>query len=102
MSSLRATLFGKADQARRDVAFTLGRTIERDAQYFAALALAYAGDDGRAQALTDDLSKRYPEATIVRFNYLPTLRAKLAVNRRTASEAIATATSRIPLWLASG
>jgi tetratricopeptide (TPR) repeat protein len=99
VSSLRATLFGKADQARRDVAFTLGRTIERDAQYFAALALAYAGDDGRAQALTDDLSKRYPEATIVRFNYLPTLRAKLAVNRRTASEAIESLKAATPYEL---
>jgi ATP/maltotriose-dependent transcriptional regulator MalT len=57
-------------------------------QYAAALALAYAGDDVRAQALTDDLSKRFPEATIVQFNYLPTLRAKLAVSRGNASEAI--------------
>jgi predicted Zn-dependent protease len=57
-------------------------------QYGAALALAYAGDDARARALTDDLGKKFPEDTIVQFNYLPTLRAKLALRRGIASEAI--------------
>src|SRR6202011_2998113 len=54
----------------------------------AALALAYTGDERRAQALTGDLAKKFPEDTIVQFNYLPTLRARLAVNRGKASEAI--------------
>jgi predicted Zn-dependent protease len=57
-------------------------------QYGAALAFAYAGDDKRAQALTDDLGKRFPEDTVAQFNYIPTLRAKLALNRRNASEAL--------------
>jgi predicted Zn-dependent protease len=57
-------------------------------QYGSALALAYAGDDKRARALTDDLGKRFPEDTVVLFNYLPTLRAKLALSRGNASEAI--------------
>jgi hypothetical protein len=64
------------------------RSAGRDVQYGAALALAYAGDDGRAQALTGDLDKRFPEDTIVQFNYLPTLRAKLALSRGNAPEAI--------------
>jgi tetratricopeptide (TPR) repeat protein len=38
--------------------------------------------------LADELGKAFPDATIVQFNYLPTLRAKLAVNRGNASEAI--------------
>jgi predicted Zn-dependent protease len=63
-------------------------TAGRDTRYGAALVLAYAGDDGRAQALTEDLDKRFPEDTIVQFNYLPTLRAKLALNRGRASEAL--------------
>ena len=88
LSGLREALVGNEDEARRRATFALGRTAGRDVQYAAALALAYAGDDVRAQALTDDLSKRFPEATIVQFNYLPTLRAKLAVSRGNASEAI--------------
>jgi eukaryotic-like serine/threonine-protein kinase len=66
----------------------MGRSAGRDVQYGAALALAYAGDDERAQALTDDLSKRFPEDTMVQFNYLRTLRAKLAVCKGNAPEAI--------------
>jgi hypothetical protein len=34
-----------------------------DLQYASALAWAYAGDDERAQKLTDDLDRRFPEAT---------------------------------------
>jgi hypothetical protein len=40
------------------------------------------------QTLTADLGTRFPEDTIVQFNYLPILRAKLAVSRGNASEAI--------------
>ena len=88
LSGLREALFGNTDEARRLATLAMGRSAGRDVQYGAALALAYAGDDGRAQALTDDLGKRFPEDTIVQFNYLPTLRAKLAVSKGNASEAI--------------
>ena len=60
----------------------------RDLQYFAALAFACAGDDARAKALADDLDKRFPEDTIVQFNYLPSVRGKLALNKGDASGAI--------------
>jgi len=46
------------------------------------------GDSSRAQALTDDLEKCYPEDTSVRFSYLPTLRARLALNHGNAAKAI--------------
>jgi hypothetical protein len=60
----------------------------RDLQYFAALAFAYAKDDARAKALADDLDKRLPEDTIVQFNYLPSIRGKLALDKGDASGAI--------------
>jgi len=60
----------------------------RDVLYFAALALAYSGEDARAQALAEDLSTRFPEDTLVQFNYLPTLQAKIALDKGNASEAI--------------
>ena len=88
LSGLREALFGNAEEARRRATLAMGRSAGRDVQYGAALALAYAGDAGRAQALTGDLGKRFPEDTIVQFNYLPTLRAKLAVSRGNTSEAI--------------
>ena len=35
----------------------------------------------------EDLAKRFPEDTIVQFNYLPTIRAQLALNRNDVAKA---------------
>ena len=88
LSGLREALFGNAEEARRRATLAMGRSAGRDVQYGSALALAYAGDNGRARTLTDDLGKRFPEDTIVQLNYLLTLRAKLALSRGNAPEAI--------------
>jgi len=88
LSGVREALFGNAQEARRLATLAMGRSAGRDVQYGAALALAYAGDDKRAQTLADDLGKRFPEDTIVQFNYLPTLRAKLALGQGNTSEAM--------------
>jgi eukaryotic-like serine/threonine-protein kinase len=88
VAALREALFGNTDEAKRRAILAMNRSPGRDVRYGAALAFAYAGDVARAQALTEDLSKRFPEDTIVQFNFLPTLRAKLAVQRGNTSEAI--------------
>jgi serine/threonine protein kinase len=99
VAGLREGLFGNADEAQRRATLAMVRSAGRDVQYGAALALAYARDGGRAQALTDDFGKRFPEDTIVLFNYLPTLRAKLALNRGNASEAIESLRAAAPYEL---
>jgi hypothetical protein len=58
-------------------------------QYAAALTFGFVGDDKRTEALAGDLSKKYPEDTLVQFNFLPTLRGRLALNRRNAREGLA-------------
>ena len=100
LSGLREVLFGNAGEARGLAALAMGRSADRDVQYGTALTLAYARDDARAQSLTDDLGKRFPEATLVQFNYLPTLRAKLAVNGGSASQAVETLRAATPNELA--
>jgi eukaryotic-like serine/threonine-protein kinase len=87
-SALREALFGNADRAGQQATFAKGRASGRDMDYGLALAFAYAGDTSRGQALADDLGKRFPEDTIVQFNYLPTLRAKLALLRSNPQQAI--------------
>jgi eukaryotic-like serine/threonine-protein kinase len=87
VSALREALLGNADGARKQ-AILAKRRASRDMDYGLALALAYAGDAGRAQALSDDLGKRFPEGTILQFNYLPTLRAKLALLRSNPQQAL--------------
>jgi eukaryotic-like serine/threonine-protein kinase len=46
------------------------------------------GDSARAQALVDNLAKRFPENTVVRFFVLPTLHAQLALTRNESAKAI--------------
>jgi eukaryotic-like serine/threonine-protein kinase len=99
LSALREALFGNTDEARRRATLAMKHPAGHDLQYAAALAGAYAGDDERAQKLTDDLDQRFPEATIVQFNYLPTLRAKLAVSKGNASEARETLRTALPYEL---
>jgi len=88
LSALREALFGNADEAKRRAAAAIGRSSGRDVHYAAALAFAFTGDDRQLQAIIDDLSKRFPEDTLVQFNFLPALNAKLALSRGNASEAI--------------
>ena len=99
MSALREALFGNADEARRRAALAIERSTAVDVRYGAALASAYAGDEGRAQALTNDLEKMFPENTVWMFSYLPTLRAKLAVSRGNASEALESLKAAAPYEL---
>jgi eukaryotic-like serine/threonine-protein kinase len=55
----------------------------RDVEFDAAFGLALTGDSVRAQGLTNDLDKRFPEDTSVRFNYLPKKRcAEFPCSRR--------------------
>jgi ATP/maltotriose-dependent transcriptional regulator MalT len=94
-AALWEALYGNGSEAKQRVAGSLAKLNGRDAQYVAALALGLIGDSARAKSLADDLDKRFPEDTVVRFNYLPTLRAQVALavpgNGAKAVEILATA-----------
>jgi eukaryotic-like serine/threonine-protein kinase len=98
-AAIREALFGYPVEARQRAAAALSLSKAREVQYGAALALALTGDAGRAQALTDDLGRRLPEDTIVRFNYIPTLLAQIALSRAEAPKAIEALQSAAPYEL---
>ncbi len=98
-SALREAWLGNALEARRRATMALAQSEARDVKYFAALAFAYGGDDTQARALTTELSNRFPEDTLVQFNYLPTLRAKLAINSGNTSEALESLRAAAPYEL---
>ena len=54
----------------------------------AALAFAVAGDTAKAESLARDLNKRFPLDTQMQSLWLPAIRAQLALNRNSPSEAI--------------
>jgi DNA-binding winged helix-turn-helix (wHTH) protein/tetratricopeptide (TPR) repeat protein len=87
-AALREALFGNVEQARQKAAAALDLSTGRDVQFEAALALAFAGRPAQAQNLADELERRFPEDTIVRFNYLPTVRSQVALDRKDPSKAI--------------
>ncbi len=100
VSALREALFGDAADARQEATVAKKkRSTGRDLDYGVALALAYTGDTNRVQALTDDLDKRFPEDTLVQFNYLPALRAKIALLHANPQQALDTLKAAAPYEL---
>ena len=85
--SIREAFFGNAPGAKKKANDALKLSNNSEVEYGAALALAIVGD-ARAQTLADDLEKRFPENTLVRFSYLPVIRARTALNKNDASKAI--------------
>jgi serine/threonine protein kinase/tetratricopeptide (TPR) repeat protein len=87
-AAVREAFFGNALESRRSAMLALQLSTGRDVEYGAAFALALTGDSTGSQKLTDDLERRFPEDTLVRFTYLPTLRARLALNHGQPSNAM--------------
>jgi eukaryotic-like serine/threonine-protein kinase len=99
LSGLREVSFGNPQEARRQATLALKLSTSRDVLHYAALALAYSGNDAQAKALADDLNKRFPEDTLVQFNYLPSIRGKLALNKGNTSDAIRYLEAAVPYEL---
>jgi Tfp pilus assembly protein PilF len=87
-AALREALFGNQVTAGQRAKSALVLSVARDVRYGATLALAMAGNAAQAQMLAADLEKRFAMDTVVKFNYLPTIRAQLALNRNNPVRAI--------------
>jgi predicted Zn-dependent protease len=87
-AALWEAFYGNAPAARPLAMAALALAKNREVQYGAALALAIAGDSSQAQTLTNDLERSFPEDTSVKFNYLPSVRAFLALNHGDPATAI--------------
>lgn len=79
---------GNAAAARRAATAALARFGGREIRFASALAFAMAGHPASARRLTGELAKRYPEDTYVQFQYLPVLRAQLALDAGHPAEAV--------------
>jgi serine/threonine protein kinase len=79
-AALWEAVYGNGAAAREHASVALAKSNGRDVLFAAALALAFVGDSARARALSEDLARRFPEDTIARLNYVPALRAQLALS----------------------
>jgi tetratricopeptide (TPR) repeat protein len=87
-AALWEAFFGNKAEAKRSASAALDLSDGRGVEYGAALALAIVGESSRPQTLADDLEKRFPQDSSVRFSYLPALRARIALDHRQPQRAI--------------
>ncbi len=91
-AALREALFRNPAEARQRAAAALALATARDVEYGIALALALTDPNQSSQAqvtkLMDDLAHRFPEDTVVQFNYLPTMKALVEINLGNPAKAI--------------
>jgi tetratricopeptide (TPR) repeat protein len=80
--------FGNGAAARERARAATEMARGRDVEYAAAFALSLAGALAESERLAGDLKKRFPEDTIVQFEYLPTLHALSALAERDPADAI--------------
>ncbi len=95
-AALREALFGNVSEAGKRATAALNLSRGREEDYGAAFALALSGNSTKAQALADDLAKRFPEDTTVRFSYLPALRARIALNHGEVAKALSLLEVAVP------
>jgi eukaryotic-like serine/threonine-protein kinase len=94
--ALREAFFGNRIAAKRNATEALELAMNPNVEFGAALARGLAGDSDGPQAAADKLAKSHPENTTVQINYLPVLRAVLALNRNEPDKAIEALRVSIP------
>jgi Flp pilus assembly protein TadD len=87
-AGLREALFGNGAEAKRNAGAALKSSNARDVQFLSTLALAMVGDKERAVEFADALKSRFPQDTVVQFNYLPSIYAQIALFDGDAPRAI--------------
>jgi len=94
------TVSANVAEGKRNAMAALDISKGRDVQYTVGLALAFAGDFSRSEALTSDLEKRFPEDTFVKYTYAPVLRALAALARGKPSDSVEQLQVAVPYELA--
>jgi predicted Zn-dependent protease len=86
--ALRSATFGQCAQTKS--AATQALSIEHNQVTLtrSSLALALCSDVTQAQSLVDELTRQYPQFTIVNFIWLPAIRGALALDHNNAAQAI--------------
>lgn len=86
--ALWEAFFRNSIEARRGAKAALTLARNREVEYGAAVALAMSEGASDAESIANDMEKRYPEDTSVRFNYVPVIRALVALSRNDSPRAI--------------
>jgi serine/threonine protein kinase len=95
-NSVREALAGNKALAKQEAQSAIAESDGRHSEAFSAIALGVVGDSAQAERLAGDLAKRFPQDTIVQFDYLPMIRAAVALQSGKAAEALVALAASVP------
>jgi eukaryotic-like serine/threonine-protein kinase len=98
-SAVREALAGDTTSAKQDAQAAIAVTTSREVEGYSAIALGLAGDSAHAERLAGDLGKRFSEDTVVKFNFLPTIRAATALHSGNGKQAVDALSAAAPYEL---
>jgi eukaryotic-like serine/threonine-protein kinase len=97
-AALWETEYGNLDAGRKGATVALTMAPGEPAKILAALTLAQI-KDRRGEVLASELSRRFPDATLLSNVWLPAIRAKIAISRNNPAEAIKLLQAALPYEL---
>jgi tetratricopeptide (TPR) repeat protein len=86
--AVREALLGNPALAKQQAKAALALSKGRDVQAISTVALTLAGDSRQALRLANDLAARFPNDTLVQFNYLPVIHAGAALQSGNSAKAL--------------
>jgi eukaryotic-like serine/threonine-protein kinase len=95
-AAVREALAGNRSLAMQQAKGALKVSNGREVVAMAAISLGLAGDSAEATRLNDDLGKRFPEDTVVRYNLAPAIHAAAALGSGEAAQAIDALAASLP------
>jgi class 3 adenylate cyclase/Flp pilus assembly protein TadD len=99
-AALREADFGNREPALPAAAAAANRANGKQVWALAALTFARTGDAARAESLAQKLQQNYPDDTLLRYYWLPVIRASIALNHRDGPAAITLLQDAAPYDLA--
>jgi tetratricopeptide (TPR) repeat protein len=100
-AAVREALVGNMSQTKQQAQAALALSTSKYVEAGSAIALGLAGDAPQATRLAADLAKRFPEDTIVQFEYLPMIHAAAALQSGSANKALEALVPAAPYELGS-
>ena len=88
VDALREAVVGNCSEAKHKTARALAIARGRFPLSINALALAVCGEANRAELLTDEMARRFPQDTYIKAFWLPMIRAALEINRNNSAQAV--------------
>jgi len=93
---------GNMAEARQKISESLNLTQDRDTKTIAMLALAQVGDAARSQKFAEELTRQYPEDTLLNKVWVPVAVAFSDIQRKQPAEALSRLDVAIPYEFGTG